>query len=469
MQQYSLHSVSSAPQPESAVLCRFPHGPPAELSDPDAFSSLTFTLHAPNDSRDARKASQRLLTVDSARVEWVGRNFAADSFKLSPYTYAVGVVHDAERRIDLLPVNHIYSMQQHIKHRLPKAAPEPAPRAEADSYAARQKALVDAFGSRKRRSQLASRESNRVVVQQEIADVLDVALEANAPDPDAPQEEDDQALLRRTKRAILPPFDEFTNDPAAIFLLHDLIPKPIYALLQTDAKRLHRLAKDERLLTQLIASAASATPGTVKAEEGEGAGKKSATLAEHQLSRFGLFLLQRVKDSTDHTSAMRACALLSFFHLLLALKLSNPRFPRRALTALPHPPAAAVLTHLLDTFAVSSPGPATSSKADPHPSYAIDSTGTRRVLCYLLVTSLLLGGGTLSGRGAGPDRRGYQAGRWRARRHVQGGGLREGVQGRGTADSPAHHGPSPEEEEAGRTLSARQHFGDTSMMIVPNV
>ena len=91
MLSYSLNAVASAPQPESAVLCRFPHGPPSALTDPSTFSSLTFQLHQSTDTRDPRKASHRLLTCDTADVEWTAANYGDSSYKLQPYTYAVGI------------------------------------------------------------------------------------------------------------------------------------------------------------------------------------------------------------------------------------------------------------------------------------------------------------------------------------------------------------------------------------------
>ena len=395
MPSYALRSAASAAQPEAAVLCRFPQGAPPQLSEPASFSALTFQLLQSTESRDPRKASQRLLTADSARVEWTGKNFAEQSFRLQPYTYAVGVMREDARSIDLLPVNHIYRMQQHVKHRAVRPSDEAKAGAEVESYAARQKALIDSFGSKKRKSQLASKESNKVVVQQEVARTLDTALEQNAPaaDDERDDDDDDQALLRRTKRTLLPPFDEETDEPLEIYKLHDLIPKPVYAQLQADAKRLLELAKDERLLTAL-SEAATARPGAAPAAENE-------TLASHQLSRLGLHRLQMLTHSEHAAAALRVCTLLSFYHLLLALKLSQPRFPRRTLKSLAHAPSEQVMQHLLDTLTAASPVDATATNPTPHPSYTVDSTSSRRILCYLLVTTLLIGGGRVGGKELG--------------------------------------------------------------------
>ena len=395
MLPYALREAVSSAQPEAAVLCRFPHGAPPELSEPSTFSALTFRLLQSTDARDPRKASQRLLTADSARVEWTGKNFAEQSYRLLPYNYAVGVVREEQRSIDLVPVQHVYSMQQHVKHRAVRPSDE-AKGGEVNSYAARQKALIDEFGSRKRKSQLASRESNKVVVQREIADVLEGALQANAPSPDealGDDADDDQALLRKTKRTLLPPFDELTDDPAEIYKLHDLIPKAIYSLLQADAQRLLELAKDEQLLSSL-SEAAAAKAGASPAEE-------KATPAQHELSRLGLHRLQQLTHSEHSSAALHVCTLLSFYHLLLALKLSHPRFPRRSLKSLRHAPHPQVVSHLLDTLTASNPGEATSTNPSPHPNYVIDSTSARRILCYLLVTTLLIGGRRVGGKELG--------------------------------------------------------------------
>ena len=397
MLPYSLNALASSSQPESAVLCRFPHGPPSALTDPSTFSSLDFQLHQSTESRDPRKSSHRVLTCDTANVEWTAANYGDSSYKLQPYTYAVGVVSDGERRIDLLPVQHVYNMRQHLKphHQRPVVREEKDGSAKAaeglsagESYSMRQKALIDSFGSKKRKSQLASKESNKVVVQRDIANALDTALATNQPDVGEEGEggeETDEALMRKTKKDILPPFDEYTDDPLLIYKLHDLIPSSLYSLMQPEAKRLLALAKNEATITALIQSIAA--PATaVKEEEGKANTKVSAV--DQQVSRFALQRLQllTVTHASDPAAALRLCTLLAFYHLLLTMKLSNPRFPRRTLTQLPHPPPPDVQQYLLSTFTSGAP------------SHTVDGAGSRRLLCWLLVTSLLVAGGRLGGR-----------------------------------------------------------------------
>lgn len=387
MIRYHLQPLVASVQPEPAVLCRFPHGPPQELTSPSTASDLSFTLHAHTDTRDSRKAAHRILTAESAAVSYAATNYADQSYKLSPYTYALGVVRDKERRIDLLPVTHVYNMQQYVKRRASEQQQrdgDEAQAAEAETYAARQKALIDSFGSKKRKSQLASKESSRVVVQRQIADTLGVALATNQPDEEDDRRHDDTELMKATKAALLPPFDDTTDDPLRIYKLSSMIPQQVYSLLQTEATRYNELAKNDKLLTALLAalpSSASPTPADAVA---------ATLLAQHDVSRFILRRLQLLSGVTDGSLRTRTCTLLAYYRLLLAVKLGSPRDVSGPVAALPHAPEHAVVWHLRSTFAA--------TRTDTgEPSNRLDSTGSRRVLCWLLVVTLLVGRVKLDG------------------------------------------------------------------------
>ena len=393
MSSYSLNALSSAPQPETAVLCRFPRGPPEQLRSPSTFSDIAFSLHSHRDSRDARKATHRILTADTEAVSYAATNYLPEqSYRQSPHCFALGVVQEAEGRIDLLPVTHVYSMQQWVKRRTVSVPEDEGgvrveikgeDDSEAALYATRQRALVDAFGSKKKKSQLASRESNRVIVQDEIANKLHVALSGSTRQQEAAGQEagaalrlDEAQLMKATKAALLPPFDDVTDDPQRVYQLDNLIPKPVYSLLHAEAKRLSAIARDESLLTALAAAASTASADSAGSAP-------AASVAEHDVTRFMLRRLQLLSGMTDAQHVMRSCSLLAFYRLLLQLKLGQSRNPRGSLLALSRPPAPAVVSYLLSVFA-----PASQS---------LDSVGGRRVLCWLLVTTLLLGRGRLDG------------------------------------------------------------------------
>ena len=402
MQQYQLAPLPVTGKEEGAVLCRFPHGPPEQLLDPSTFSSISFSLHHNRDTKSRTTATQRTLTATSPRVDYLGRNYGDQSAKLNAYTYALGVVDERQHSIQVLPVTHVYNMAQHLKVRAPRTTPL-APEADS-SYAMRQKALIDSFGSRKRKSQLASKESNRVIIQQSTAAVLDAALQQNkpthAPSSDASSE---AAIMRQTKLAVLPPFDEATDEPMDIYPLDRFIPKPVQQLLQAEVRRYAKIAKDEKLLEQLAAALAaerrrnSGASAAQSEEKVEGKVKKDEKVAAYTLESHELtpFILHRLQQLTflDTPLVQRSCLLLVYYHLLLTLKLANPRQPRRALSALTHRLPDGVLAHLLDTFTQSTPA----DSADGQPSYVVDSVGKQRVLCHLLVGTLLMGGGKVSG------------------------------------------------------------------------
>ena len=118
----------------------------------------------------------------------------------------------------------------------------------------------------------------------------------------------------------------------------------------------------------------------------------NSTLESHEITPFILHRLQQL-TFLDATLVQRSCLLLVYYHLLLTLKLGNPRQPRRALTALSHRLPDGALTHMLNTFAQSTP----SDTADGQPSYVVDSVGKQRILCHLLVCTLLMCGGKVSG------------------------------------------------------------------------
>ena len=406
MQQYQLSALAVSGKEEGAVLCRFSHGPPEQLLDPSAFSSISFQLHHNRDVKSRTTASQRTLAASTPRVDYVGRNFGDQSAKLNQYTYALGLVDERQHSIQMLPVSHVYSMAQHVKVRAPRVSGAAAAETEGEqSYAMRQKALIDSFGSKKRKSQLASKESNRVIVQQQTAAVLDAALQQNQPQRSMDEEEmSEAAIMRQTKLTVLPPFDEATDEPMRIYQLDRFIPKHVQQLLQAEVKRYAKIAKDEALLEQLAAalaaerkrnnSAGQLEAKDVKAEDKVKKEEKAAvnTLEAHELTPFVLHRLQQL-TFLDAPLVHKSCLLLVYYHLLLTLKLANPRQPRRALSALAHRLPDGVLSHLLDTFAVSTPA----DTADGQASYAVDSVGKQRVLCYVLVATLLMGGGKVSG------------------------------------------------------------------------
>ena len=400
MQQYQLSPLPVSGKEEGAVLCRFPHGPPEQLLDPAAFPSIAFHLHQHRDTKSRTTATQRTLTATSPRVDYLGRNFGDQSTKLDAYTYAVGLLDDRQRAISLLPVSHVYNMSQHVKIRAPRTAPPAEPEGEL-TYAMRQKALIDSFGSKKRKSQLASKESNRVIVQQHTAAVLDAALQQNRPTRSVDEEETSEAaIMRQTKMAVLPPFDEGTDEPMRIYPLERFIPTHVQHLLQSEVRRYAKIAKDEKLLDQLSAALATErrrNSGARQEEERvEESGKEekvsSVTLDSHELTPFILHRLQQL-TFLDTALVHKSCLLLVYYRLLLTLKLANPRQPRRALSSLAHRLPEGVVLHLLNTFAQSTPA----HTADREPSFAVDSVGKQRILCHLLVATLLMGGGKLSG------------------------------------------------------------------------
>ena len=402
MQQYQLSALPSSGKEEGAVLCRFPHGPPEQLLDPSAFSSIAFNLHHNRDTKSRTTASQRTLTASTPRVDYLGRNFGDQSAKLNSYTFAVGLVDDKTRAISLLPVSHVYNMSQHVKVRPQRTAAADETDSGEMSYAMRQKALIDSFGSKKRKSQLASKESNRVIVQSQIAAVLDSALQQNRPTRSVNEEETSEAaIMRQTKMAVLPPFDEATDEPMRIYPLDQLIPPPIQQLLQAEVRRYAKIAKDEKLLDQLSATLAAQRRRNSRAGLAEEKGEESVkeekaagttTLESHELTPFILHRLQQL-TFLDQPLVLKSCLLLVYYHLLLTLKLANPRQPRRALTSVTHRLADGVLSHLLNTFTQSTPA----DTADGQPSYVVDSVGKQRILCHLLVVTLLMGGGKVSG------------------------------------------------------------------------
>ena len=400
MQQYQLSTLPISGKEEGAVLCRFPLGPPEPLLDPSTFSSISFSFHQNRDTKSRTTASQRTLSASTPRVDYLGRNFGDQSAKLNAYTYAVGFLDDKAHAISLLPVSHVYSMTQHVKVRAPRTAPAAASEGEM-SYAMRQKALIDSFGSKKRKSQLASKESNRVIVQQSTAAVLDAALQENKPTRPVNEEETSEAaIMRQTKMAVLPPFDEATDVPMRIYPLEQFIPTHVQQMLQPEVRRYVNIAKDEKLLEQLSAELAAQrkrNSGVGRGEEkvdekGKEEKASNNTLESHELTPFILHRLQQL-TFLDTPLVQKSCLLLVYYHLLLTLKLANPRQPRRSLTALSNRLADGVQSHLLNTFGQSTPA----DTADGQPSYAIDSVGKQRILCHLLVCTLLMCGGKVSG------------------------------------------------------------------------
>ena len=166
--------------------------------------------------------------------------------------------------ISLLPVSHVYNMAQHIKvraHIALQCRPRRRRTARTDATRSRQKALIDSFGSKKRKSQLASKESNRVIVQQHTAAVLDSAHPGEPPHR-APSTRRRRArrpscarprwrCCRRSTRRRTEPMRTSTCSSR-------FIPPPVQQLLQSEVRRYTKIAKDEKVLEQLAAVALAA-------------------------------------------------------------------------------------------------------------------------------------------------------------------------------------------------------------------
>lgn len=353
MPKFHLNSIAD-PTPEAAVLCRFPQGPPSQLTDQSSNSDLTFTLHAHNDN--SRKVVQRVLTADSDRVEWAGKNFLEESYKLNTQHFAIGLPDTTNKTIALYPVNHIYSMQQRVKHRPNDLIDDDD---TVDSYSAKQKLLVDSFGSKKRKSQLASRESNRVVMNDEIGEALSTSI-SHVTSIDEGSEMSLADLSASTKLPLLPPHDAETDDVTKIFKLHDMVPQHVLTSMNGQARQIMNMADKHDEL--------------------------KALLAEWNL---GLFVKNQIQDkldlhvkvAEDERKLIETLSILLVIHALIQIQSGRGSVTQK-LRNMPMKISEPLMQYLLSTFTLTTTGP--SGK----PGFSVDTEKARKIRSYLCLLCL---------------------------------------------------------------------------------
>lgn len=220
---------------ESAVIVRFPSGPPAQLLKPESASSLSFQLY---NNADARKSSQRVLVCDAGAVAYGGKNFGDENFKNNTNKFCIGIYtpdkSSSSSSCKLIDIPHVFNLVPNLSSLISSHEDE-----EKDStYASQMKVLADTFGSKKKQKQLQSRAANQVTVEESSAAVLQHAI-ANVEKNEQLEEED--VLLQQIHENILPPHNPAAEHARNIYDLNSIIPERVWNSL--DVKNLKKVVK----------------------------------------------------------------------------------------------------------------------------------------------------------------------------------------------------------------------------------
>jgi hypothetical protein len=344
------HSSAS----ESAVICKFPHGLPADIN------SLGFQYYS---SRDDRKANNRFLLAQSPNADYIGKNYGEnDSNKFNNYKYAVGIVNvNTSSSVELVEIPHIYSMQPKIKTL--RQSSESNKDENKQSYAELQSNLVEQFGSKKRKSQLKSKAANKITLQEDISYVLHSALQSNNPNNvnDNNQQyltelviEDEDDTIIQTKSLVLPSFNLNTEDVDEIYPRSSIITPMEQDLL--NGRHYVKLSKDPVELGIFFGKQAAS----------------NAYISEYVVSR--IKSLNNIHN-TEH--AKQRGNLIDYLRCLLQFRSFDNKNKARQLKFLYS--ADPIKDKLLALF---------TTKQEQH--YPCDSQGQIKLLAYICVTALLV-------------------------------------------------------------------------------
>jgi hypothetical protein len=210
---------------DGPVLARFPHGPPAQLCRPadeedDEDKGIECKMYAHSDER---KASQRILLVETPGVQYVAQNYGAQhSYKANQNQYAIGVFDAAKQKVKIVSVNHVYKLDQNVRALDAMDVDEPTS-TSTDTFQTKQRVLADTFGSKKTQKRLASRAANEVTVQESTSQVLTHAVGSIQPN----NMEAEESLLETIHERVLPKYDEQAQSVREIYTTEALMPQPV--------------------------------------------------------------------------------------------------------------------------------------------------------------------------------------------------------------------------------------------------
>ncbi|XP_075787356.1 DNA-directed RNA polymerase I subunit RPA49 isoform X1 [Pelodiscus sinensis] len=223
---------------QSAPLVQFSNG---KLQNSE---NMDFTLYKNNDATNPRKKHQRILTAETDRLSYVGKNFGAGVLKCNSLCrFFVGVLDKDSRQMEVYNAE-LFNMQPLLSDDLREEDPSDN---QPKSYREKVDSCIAAFGTSKQKRALSSRRMNEVG-----SETLNVAVTKAAANiiaakgvaallSDAAQDDLQDVSL------VLPPCHEEADKAEDVYRFEDILSPAEYEALQSPAAALLSLSPEELL------------------------------------------------------------------------------------------------------------------------------------------------------------------------------------------------------------------------------
>lgn len=266
-------------------------------------------------------------------------------------------------RSQVIPVNHVYRMEQHVAaldHM------ESADKMEDETFTTQQRVLADTFGSKKRQKQLQSRAANQVTVQESTSQVLTHAVSSITPNVEMEAED---TILENIRSQVLPAFDETAQKVTDIYSPTAILPLHLHEGLAGAAKRFRNLLKKGG--SALTKDFKSETPIT------------TSTFIQNRLLAFA----EQERSAADEKDAARL-KLLVYLHLMLLFR-AGGKNKRKVVGDWDAEMGVddSVKEHMLHAFTQQKK---LGTGADAVTRSVFDSLSEQKLLCYIAIASVLL-------------------------------------------------------------------------------
>lgn len=208
----------------SSTSAIFPSGTPEVIADKTNFLFQYYS------SEDEKKG---VIFGESNQVHFIGKNYGGASISKSRNNYAVALVKPG-KPAKVVAANGLFNMKQVNNSDIGGIDNETITESDFNSMRTE---LTERFGSRKRRRELRSIEANKFNINANESTLLAVqkamgSAEAEAEKTLGENEEDGVAFSRR---AMLPSYDDTTDEVEEIYKFKDIIPKSMSSSLDFNA------------------------------------------------------------------------------------------------------------------------------------------------------------------------------------------------------------------------------------------
>ncbi|CAM9492456.1 unnamed protein product, partial [Discosporangium mesarthrocarpum] len=193
----------------------------ANQTVPPDVDEIRFAIHGGN---DASNLNQKIVMGEGSRMDYWGVNFGPGSEVHDLCSYMVGVHDEESGEITLHQVGHAFTLRQSV------AGKEESVEANAMNgvdWKQRKDALVEQFGSKKKKRVIKARDANiiqadSVVGGGSLSRVLAQALREGGEDGAGRKADGAEDAVNEARRRFLPPFREDATTPQGVYLAEDI-------------------------------------------------------------------------------------------------------------------------------------------------------------------------------------------------------------------------------------------------------